>query len=248
MLDDQAARSVRERDRRLAGCLTLAGLLAAAALAQAQTQTPIEIDVDAKVIPNKAGTLRDPQPVTLRVHAELVSELGYERPIMTGGRVLFPRAGNWNGAKHPKCALNTLTRQGVGACPKGSIFGKGTAKAWADTEITRPRITVVNGGAKRVYFYTVLTNPARVRAPVVGKIEQLGTGPWKYRLDYRVPVSLQVVAGVPITVTELDITAGKGDYLETTSCPRNRRWPYKAWIYLDDGRQIPVKGSTPCRR
>jgi hypothetical protein len=71
---------------------------------------------------------------------------------------------------------------------------------------------VVNGGATRVYFYTVLTNPARVRAPVVGKIKELKSGPWKYRLDYHVPETLQVVAGVPITVTELDITAGKGDY------------------------------------
>jgi hypothetical protein len=211
-------------------------------------QTPIEIDVDAKVIPNKAGTPSDPQPVKLQVHAELVSELGYERPIMTGGRVLFPRAGNWNGGKHPKCDLNTLNREGLAACPKGSIFGKGVAKAWADTEITRPRITVVNGGATRVYFYTVLSNPARVRAPVVGKIKELKQGPWKYRLDYQVPEVLQVVAGVPITVTELDITAGKGDYLVTTSCPESRRWPYKAWIYLDDGRKPLITGSTPCRR
>jgi hypothetical protein len=119
----------------IGGPLAVASLLAVPALAQ----TPIEIDVDAKVIPNKAGTPRNPQPVTIKVHAELVSELGYERPIMTGGRVLFPRAGNWNGAKHPKCALTTLNRDGLDACPKGSIFGKGVAKAWADTEITRPR-------------------------------------------------------------------------------------------------------------
>jgi hypothetical protein len=248
MVDEQAARGARERDRRLAGCLTLAVLLATAALAQAQTQTPIEIDVDATVIPNKAGTPRHPQPVKLEVHAELVSELGYERPIMTGGRVLFPRAGNWNGAKHPKCALNKLNREGPGACPKGSIFGKGVAKAWADEVITKPKITVVNGGAKRVYFYTVLINPARVKTAVVGEIKQLRTGPWKYRLDYQVPVSLQVVAGVPITVVELDLTVGKGDYIETTSCPKNRRWPYKAWVYLNDGREIPITGSTPCRR
>jgi hypothetical protein len=210
-------------------------------------QTPIEIDVDAKVIPNKAGTPSNPQPVTIKVHAELVSELGYERPIMTGGRVLFPRAGTWNGAKHPKCDLNALGRGGPGACPKGSIFGKGVATAWADDVITRPRITLVNGGARRVYFYTVLTNPARVRAPVVGKITQLNRGRWKYRLDYHVPEVLQVVAGVPITVTKLDITAGKGDYLVTTSCPKSRRWPYKAWVYLDDGRKPLITGSTPCR-
>jgi hypothetical protein len=224
-----------------------ATLLAVPALAGMQP-TPIEIDVDARVIPNKAGTPQNPQPVKIKVHAELVSELGYERPIVTGGRLLFPRAGNWNGGKHPKCALNVLQRQGLTACPKGSIFGKGVAKAWADTEITKPTITLVNGGATRAYAYVILTNPARVRAPIVGKIKKLPSGPWKYQVDYEVPRSLQIVAGVPITVTELDLTIGKSDYVVTTSCPKSRRWPYKAWVDLSDGRRIPITGSTPCRR
>jgi hypothetical protein len=173
---------LRKPARFVAAALAAASLLAVPSVAQTP-QTPIEIDVDAKVISNKAGTPRNPQPVTIKVHAELVSELGYERPIMTGGRVLSPRAGNSNGARHPKCDLNTLNREGLGACPKGSIFGKGVAKAWADTEITRPRITVVNGGATRVYFYTVLTNPARVRAPRLDP-SAVGRG-WRARAGVR---------------------------------------------------------------
>lgn len=61
-------------------------------------------------------------------------------------------------------------------------MGKGSGTAMADDVPTYPRITIVNGGAKRVYFYTVLTNPARVQTPVVGKItKQSGSGPTTIR-------------------------------------------------------------------
>ena len=48
--------------------------------------------------------------------------------------------------------------------------GSGSGTAYADTVITRPKITVVNGGGDRVYFYTVLNNPARVQVPVIGYV------------------------------------------------------------------------------
>ena len=87
--------------------------------------------------------------------------------------MLFPKGGLYNGAKFPKCSETTLARKGVSGCPKGSIMGKGSGKAMADDVPTYPKVTIVNGGAKRVYFYTVMTNPARVQAPIVGKITKL---------------------------------------------------------------------------
>jgi hypothetical protein len=226
-----------------AGLLALAWLVAVPAVAQA----PIEIEVDAVVKPNKAGTKRNPQGVRLTVHARLVSPLGEERPIMTGGTVLFPRGAVWNGAKYPKCSQSTLERRGLQGCPKRSVFGRGHAKAFADTVVTRPRITIVNGGARRVYFYTVMNNPARVAAPVVGRLKRR-KAPWAIQLDYAVPRALQVVAGVPITVTEVHLTAGRGDIMATDYCPPSRRWRYEATVFLDDGRRPSIKGSEPCRR
>jgi len=88
-----------------------------------------------------------------------------------------PEAGEraLRGARGP----GALARKGVSGCPKGSIMGKGFGTAMADDVPTYPRITIVNGGAKRVYFYTVLTNPARVQTPVVGKITKQ-SGKWSY--------------------------------------------------------------------
>ena len=227
----------------LGAALVLASLAAVPSVAQA----PIEIEVDAVVKPNKAGTKRHPQGVRLTVHARLVSPLGEERPIMTGGTVLFPKGAVWNGAKYPKCSKSTLERRGLRGCPKRSVFGRGHAKAFADTVVTRPRITIVNGGAKRVYFYTVMNNPARVQAPVVGRLKRR-RAPWAIQLDYAVPRVLQVVAGVPITVTEVHLTAGRGDIMATDYCPPSRRWRYEATVFVDDGRRPFIKGSVPCRR
>jgi hypothetical protein len=228
--------------------LVAAVLVALPAAAQAPDDLPpIEVDVDARVIPNKAGTPSDPQGVRVIVDAELVSPLGVERPILQSGTVLFPKGGRWNGAKYPTCSEATLNRRGLRACPRGSIFGKGIATGFADEVITRPRITVVNGGAKRVYFFTELTNPALVEMAVVGKIKRR-TGKWSYQLDFTVPEQLQIVAGVPITVTKLHIEAGRGDILATTYCPPSRRWPYESTLELSDGRGPFIEGSTPCRR
>ena len=75
-------------------------------------------------------------------------------------------------------------------------MGHGGGVARADTTFTYPKITVVNGGAQRVFAYTVLNNPARVQTPVIGTITKL-SGRWSYRLHVVIPKVLQVVAGRP---------------------------------------------------
>jgi hypothetical protein len=92
-----------------------------------------------------------------------------------------------------------MSRSGISGCPKGSIMGKGSAVAFADTVLTYPKITVDNGDRSTVYLWTVMTNPARVQAPVVGKITKAG-GKWAYKLELTVPRALQIVAGVPIAL------------------------------------------------
>jgi hypothetical protein len=97
-------------------------------------------------------------------------------------------------------------------------MGSGIGTAYADTTITQPQMTVVNGGGSVVYFYTVLNNPARVQEPIVGHITRL-SGQFAYHLSAQIPQNLQVVAGVPIELTYLNITAGRGDWLATTGVP-----------------------------
>ncbi|MGH2762109.1 MAG: hypothetical protein ACRDL0_04645 [Thermoleophilaceae bacterium] len=236
-----------------AGLLALGVLLVAPSVAQ----TPAtEITVKTKVSPNKAGTKKKPRGVTLSGTVTWDSEEGFEPPIITGARVLFPKGSLYNGRKYPKCSVAQLNRNGLGGCPRKSIMGKARAVAFADTEITRPKVTIVNGGARRVCLYTVMNNPARVRACVPGKIKKLRSRKWKYQLTLRVPEVLQVVAGIPIALRKFTYKAGgkrwAKDWLATTSCPRNRRWPYQVetfYLYNDGTTESSTYAdSIRCRR
>jgi hypothetical protein len=225
---------------------SLAVLGGGAALAPAQGTSPITMTVDATVSPNKAGTKKRPQGVKLAFTAKFSIPEAYDPPLVDKVTVLFPKGGLYNGAKFPKCSESTLSRKGVSGCPKGSIMGRGRGTAMADTVPTYPKITIVNGGARRVYFYTVMTNPARVQAPVVGKITKLG-GRWSYRLEADIPRSLQIVAGVPIVLHELTMSGGRKDWLATTSCPPSKKWPYHAEGLFTNGETIVYDDSVPCR-
>ncbi len=232
------------------GVAAVAGIAAVAFAvpAIAQDLTPLEVKVKVKVTPNKVGTPRHPQPVKVVLDAELISpNSGYERPIVQRSRILLGKGGLWNGAKHPKCTAATLNRRGLQACPKGSIFGKGYATGYADTVRTTPTITLVNGGAKEAYGFVQLTNPARVNAAVVGHIKKRH-GKWAYQVDFTVPEVLQIVAGVPISLTKLHLTVGKGDIIATTYCPPDGRWKYDATSWLEDGRVPHIAGTVRCRR
>ena len=123
-------------------------------------------------------------------------EDGLNKPIVTKVEVLLPKGGYYAGGKLPKGVKGKVTPKCSEAammnglpqdqCPKGSIVGSGTANAWADTVKTRVKITVVNGGANRVYLFTELTNPAVVQLPMPGKIQKQ-RGKWAYKVTFTVP-------------------------------------------------------------
>jgi hypothetical protein len=215
--------------------------------ALAQDLTPIQVKARVRVTPNKVGTPKHPQPVRVTIDGELISADGFERPIVQRARVLLGRGGVWNGAKHPKCTAEILNRRGLAACPKGSIFGRGYATGYADTVRTRARITAVNGGKNVAFGYVQLANPARVNTAVPAKIKRL-RGKWAYQVDISVPESLQIVAGVPVSLTRLHLEIGKGDILASTYCPPDGRWKYESTSWLADGRVPQIAGSVKCRR
>jgi len=201
--------------------ILLAAACAAAALAQASWPG---VTVTPKVTPNKAGTRKHPQGVKLAVTFHWAELGSSSQPIVTGFHVLFPKGSLYSGGHYTTCSLGRLNSSGPSGCPKASIMGYGSGTAYADTVITHEQITVVNGGQSTIYFYTVLNNPARVQQPVIGHLSPMG-GKWAYSLSVSVPQVLQVVAGVPIELTYLTVTAGKGSWLSTTSCTGGR-WPF----------------------
>jgi hypothetical protein len=232
--------------------IAVVGLLAAGyvvvANVVAQDASPTIVHVDAKVTPNKAGTKKKPQAVKLSVKSTWNTPGDGEKPIVQSAKVFFPVGSLYNGAKYPKCSQNLLARNGPAACPKGSIMGKGGGSAFADQVITHPRITVVNGGANRVYLFTVLDNPARVQAPVPGVIKKLNDPKWAYELDLTVPKVLQIVAGVPIALRDITITSGSSskDWLATTGC-KGGKWPFVVETFYSTGGSSKYEDSIPCK-
>jgi hypothetical protein len=234
--------------------------LALAAVVVAPTtvaQTPLtSVTVDAKVTPNKAGTKSNPQGVVLSGKIRWTSQAGVEPPIITAFDILISKGGVFNGGKYPKCSQALVNRRGPSACPKKSIMGSATGEAWADDVITRPKVTFVNGGARNICFYTVLTNPARVQTCVPGKITKLNHPKWGYRVKITVPEVLQVVAGVPIALRSISWRAGgkswAKDWIATTSCPKGNKWGFEleTFYLYEDGSTGSSKyaDSVACRR
>lgn len=202
----------------------IVGLIAAVGAAVALADTWPSLTVNPTVSPSKAGTPSHPQGVHLTTVFHW-QDLGQaSQPIVTTFHLLFPKGSLYQGSKYPICSLAKVSR-GPQACPRGSIMGHGYGIAYADTTRTRPSITVVNGGATHLWFYTVLNNPARVQEPVIGHITRM-SGKWAYSLSVTVPNNLRIVAGVPIELTYLNVTAGSGAWLATTGCSGGH-WPYQ---------------------
>jgi hypothetical protein len=223
--------------------LTVAGvaaalLLSGGAVALAQQTWP-SVTVTPTITPNKAGTPAHPRGVKLTTAFNWQTLGSANQPIVTTFYLLFPKGSQYNGAHYPTCSLRTLTAGGPSACKSASIMGSGTGTAYADTTVTHPAITVVNGGANAIYFYTVLNNPARVQQPVIGHITKM-SGKWAYAMKATIPQDLRIVAGVPIELTSLKVSVGgHGTYLATTACSGGH-WPYMVTTTYEN----PNDGST----
>jgi hypothetical protein len=237
----------------------LAGVLAAAVAALAVAVAPgiaqdgdrpvTKFNVKAKITPKKTGTKRNPRGVKLTgtVKWRTVTQ-GVEPPVITGSDMLLPKHGVYNGGKYVKCSKRTLDRTGPRGCPKKSRMGSATGVAFADLEKTVPKVELFNGGKSTLYAYTTLFNPAFVQEAVPGFISRVRGRRWAYRLRLVVPRSLRIVAGVPIALTSFNARAGRGEWLATTGCPRNRRWAFKVTTFFSTGGKDTFRDAVRCRR
>jgi hypothetical protein len=227
--------------------LAAAAVLGVAALAFGQDVVPISITAKVKVTPNKAGTPKHPQGVVVDTRVTIKIPHDYDPPLVDTVDVWFPKGGLYNGAKWPTCSEATLRRSGPKACPPRSIMGHGKGVADADGTKTYPTLTVVNGGARKVYFYVVLTSPARVQEPIAASLTKLNSPRWSYRAHVAIPRNLQIVAGIPLRLDTFHAVVGRGDWIATTSCPRDHRWRYHAETSYSSGQVVKTDGSVGCR-
>ena len=237
--------------RRATAPVLLASVVALAAVsAPSDAQAPVAVttlDVRPTVSPSVAGTPARPRSVRLGVRASLTTRGpdGEDKPILQRVVVDFPKGSLYLGGRHPRCTQAQLERDlPKVVCPK-AIVGTGTGEAWADTVPTRPRFTLVNGGATKVYLYTQLTNPAVVDAPVPGTIRRGGVY-GGYRATFVVPEILQVVAGTPISLHRATGRTTARNWIATTSCPRDRRWPFRVVTSQDTTADATFVSSVRC--
>lgn len=244
--------------RKLVAPLGLAAIAMAlpAAPAAAQDKPVTKFASKARVKPMKAGTKRNPQGVKIVgvLRFRTITQ-GVEPPIVTGGTVLLPKHGRYRGGRYRKCSKRTLNRRGPRGCPRKSIMGKGSGVAFADNVDAEPEVVFVNGGAKRIWAYTTLYNPAFVQEPIAINVRRIRHRRWGYKVSFRVPRVLQVVAGVPVTLRKFRYAIGRRpyarNYIVTIGCPRSKRYPYRAiasYLYSDGTRaRSATRSSVPCR-
>ena len=224
------------------------------ALAQDLPQT--RIVSTARATPSKAGTAKAPRGVGISASAKLLVPGDVEAPIVTGMQILVGKGLVWNAGRYATCAKAVLDRRGPSGCPPASIMGSATATGKADTVDARVDVTIVNAGDHHKYAYATLNNPARVRETVVIDSSTPSGGPWGHRESFKIPRSLQIVAGVPLQLTAVTLRIGgksyAKDFIASTSCPRGG-WKYQVTadeLYNDSGQTAGVvsTGSIPCTK
>jgi hypothetical protein len=229
------------------GAVLAAAVLAAVALGQGGG--PSQMTARVTVTPNKAGTPSHPRGVRIDAHGTLDTLADAAALVPRSFDAWLPKGWVYNGAKHPACTAAKLTRGGPGSCPPESIVSHGQVGHADDPNDlgASARVTVINGGATKMYFWVVFQNPGRVQAAVLGTLTTVSSPRWSYRLHADIPGSLQVVAGIAITPKSFHANLGRGDWIATTHCPHDHLWRYHLRMTSTSSQVLDTDGSVTCR-
>ena len=221
---------------------TLGGLAGAIVLALSGTgpaAAATTVDFTGSVGPAIRVVPKNPLPVSLGIKLGISSDTPGELPAtLDRTTILFPYGSQLNSRLFPSCSAAALNRRGLRACSKASRIGSGFAVGVGDTVRQRLTATLFNGpGGRSITFHLSGTNPLRVNTAFSAPLTTLRGGKYQYRLQVDVPQNLQVIAGVPISVTEFETTVRatrrvggrKRSYVEAFSCP--------------PGAQVPLRGT-----
>jgi hypothetical protein len=217
----------------------------------AQDSGPTSITVKASATPNNGGTKAKPQGHKVTAKITVTTTGDVDHPIVESGTIYFPKGGKYQGEKYTKCAQATLSRGGPDACPSKSQIGRGFGSASADTVEAGPKVKIFNGGKNLTLAYVTLQRPARVRAVIPAKLIPQ-SGQWSYKLNFTVPETLRVVAGIPITLNNLTLIAGytaaAKDIIATTSCGAGNKWPFQVDLHLSTNQTVTYTDSVACKK
>jgi hypothetical protein len=228
--------------------LTVAASLALTGVAEAQTTLSARV----KVSPGQAGTAKRPQGVKLTLHADITTPGDVGHPIPTGFELWTGKGVVFNGRRHPSCPLTTMSRGGPSACPPRSIMGK-TGGSFEPGVRSEPKTTLINAPDGGMTIWAVLQNPARVQAAIPSRVTTVRRSVWPRREAWTIPRSLQIVAGIPITLPAIDLEVGgkswARDYVALTGCG----FAWRLLVHTVTGMAetpatLDTRGRVPCRR
>ena len=221
----------------------------------AQDAPPTRSSLEIRIAPKKAGTKKHPRGVTLSAKARWNTEPGLDAPIVTGAELLIVKGIAFNGGRYPTCTKAVLRLEGPKGCPKRSIVGQSRSGFVEPPDGgTRAGIVMVNGGQGRLFAYTTIYHPTLVQEPVELRNERL-TGRWSHRFGMTVPMNFQLVADVPVQISEAAAKLGQPyapSFVTTTSCPKGG-WRYRMTTHYVDNLtwqrgSDTIKGRVPCEK
>jgi hypothetical protein len=207
--------------------------------ARASTATTTSRPAPVTVLGSSVRVTGDQVAVALRLR----QPANVDPPIARTAQLVLSGVGAWRGGALPTCASATLRAKGAAGCPKGSILGTGQAIGVADTSKTVGAITIVNGGPDRILLATVVRNPAYVKSVSVGDVRPQGDG---VRISIAFAKDLQVIAGVPVGLQQLQLNLARGAVLGTKSCPTAAAWRYTTAVAFQDGSSAVRRGAVVC--
>ena len=152
------------------------GLLSSAAFAVTQITSVYSFS------PNKAN-----KSAGVTTSYKITDPAAIQPPINNRIVITFPKGGKWNGAKFPKCNVNSLQQKGPKGCPSKSKIGSGSGVGYAKPVVTDPvqaKLTIFNGGSQIFVYVFPDLGPTFV---TVGKVIHKKDGPYDYTLDFNIP-------------------------------------------------------------
>ncbi len=249
------------RWRTLAG-VSLAVLGVTAASAQAADPTDMVQELRVGISPARAGTKRKPKAAAITVTINSPTE----NPAATKEvDVYFGKGLEFNNRLFPSCSTATINRsQSIEGCPKGSIVGKGRARATGFTagqkvpeELT---VTAVNGTSNQLHLFVEGSNPVAIASPLTGRLSK-ARGPYGYKLAVTIPENLRnvspgvIYAALSYFTVKVKATHTvrrgtrkvKVPYVTTVGCTRGG-WPFRADFRFDPNAPFfddPLTAESP---
>ena len=191
--------------------------------------------------PNKAN-----KSAGVTTSYKITDPAAIQPPVNNRIVITFPKGGKWNGAKFPKCNVNSLQQKGPKGCPSKSKIGSGSGVGYAKPVVTDPvqaKLTLFNGGSSvLVYVFPDLGPTFVVTCKVTGG----------YNLDCSIPPikTLPSAPDASVGTVKTKTTAKKKGKLGLIVTPKKCKgsWKSTATFSFTTGEKVTTPFSQKCKK